>query len=402
MKNLNNLFALLVVSLFLWSCAGDAKTENGAADSPKAGADTTVTDTVAPPPAKIIYKDSIYDQMARFIAGLPQTENSPFKQYEQEEFWQKHQTSFDKNWKKIEDVRLAKMRKWRKEELAKSYDKDLTMFYPFSGPDFLHAHVFYPDAKRYTLFALEKIADMPDMAAMNKDEVEQSIRGVEYALRDIYSKSYFITMHMGSDLNYQKINGVVPVFLVFLTRTGHEILTVNKVALDTSGNLNEVEKFGSNDIKALRITFRETDSPVIKELVYFNFNIKNDNMAKRPEFGNYIRSLGKANTFVKSASYVMHMNSFSTMRELVKEVSSTIFQDDTGIKYKHFEQDQWKIQLYGEYTWPIKDFAKYTHQPDLKKIYEGMPADSIKHLPFFLGYHIVGDKKQNHQMAVKK
>ena len=93
---------------------------------------------------------------------------------------------------------------------------------------------------------------------------------------------------------------------------------------------------------------------------------------------------------------------FSVTRSIVLEVSETIFQDDTGISLKYFDESIWALQLYGEYTWPIKDFAPYTHQPDLMKRYQETEAALIKHLPFPMGYHYWGDQKQNHIIATRK
>ena len=83
----------------------------------------------------------------------------------------------------------------------------------------------------------------------------------------------------------------------------------------------------------------------------------------------------------------MCCNEFSVVRSIVLEISETIFQDDTGISLKYFDESIWTLQLYGEYTWPTTDVESYTHQPDLMKRYQETEAPQIKHLPFPMGYH---------------
>ena len=66
------------------------------------------------------------------------------------------------------------------------------------------------------------------------------------------------------------------------------------------------------------------------------------------------------NTFVKSASYLMHYKSFQKIREIVLNKSLTIFQDDTGLPFKHVNNENWTVKCYGSYVKPIADFDKNT------------------------------------------
>ena len=51
----------------------------------------------------------------------------------------------------------------------------------------------------------------------------------------------------------------------------------------------------------------------------------------------------ECNTFIKSASYLMHYRSFTDIRNIILSKSLTIFQDDTGIPYKYFSDSDWNI-----------------------------------------------------------
>ena len=64
----------------------------------------------------------------------------------------------------------------------------------------------------------------------------------------------------------------------------------------------------------------------------------------------------ECNTFVKSASYLMHYRSFNMIREIVLEKSISLFQDDTGIPFKYMKNRDLNVQCFGKYVKPIKDF----------------------------------------------
>ena len=61
---------------------------------------------------------------------------------------------------------LGKMSNWVDTSfISKSIDTCL-VFYPFSGPDFLHANFLYPNANEYILMALEDVGSMPDWKSL--------------------------------------------------------------------------------------------------------------------------------------------------------------------------------------------------------------------------------------------
>jgi hypothetical protein len=87
-------------------------------------------------------------------------------------------------------------------------------------------------------------------------------------------------------------------------------------------------------------------------------------------------------TFFKATSYMPHEPGFSIIRGRVLANSIAVLQDDSGIQYRHFEPEQWRVQLYGEYTRPYGSFG-WLEQPDLRKAYE---TSRPKPLGFRIGY----------------
>ncbi|MFM7486073.1 MAG: hypothetical protein ACKO13_04030 [Cytophagales bacterium] len=60
--------------------------------------DSTVPENVAPPIQ--IEKDTVLDNAARFIAGLPQLYESSYSALEKDQYWVEYKQSMDANWKK--------------------------------------------------------------------------------------------------------------------------------------------------------------------------------------------------------------------------------------------------------------------------------------------------------------
>ena len=82
--------------------------------------------------------------------------------------------------------------------------------------------------------------------------------------------------------------------------------------------------------------------------------------------------------------------------------TSSIFQDDSGIAIRYVDTNKFDVNLFGKYTRPIKDFSDVTYQKDLAALYEKTPASERPEIPFSLGYHVVSDKIQNHQLFIRR
>ncbi|MGC4050879.1 MAG: hypothetical protein QM757_16050 [Paludibaculum sp.] len=70
-------------------------------------------------------------------------------------------------------------------------------------------------------------------------------------------------------------------------------------------------------------------------------------------FKTYVAGLGKSCTLLKSTSYMMHSDGFKIIRQMVLDDSALIIQDDSGVPWKYFTPEQWKVQLYGDYVSPL-------------------------------------------------
>src|SRR5207247_8698234 len=107
-----------------------------------------------------------------------------------------------------------------------------TMFYMFSGPDFLYANAFYGKATTYVLSALEPPGQVPDLTKLPRGAMGAALYNVEHSLGSILSFSFFITKQMKSDLRAGQISGTLPILYVFLARSGKTLQSLTPIAPD--------------------------------------------------------------------------------------------------------------------------------------------------------------------------
>jgi len=174
--------------------------------------------------------------------------------------------------------------------------------------------------------------------------------------------------------------------LQLLVRTNHTILGFRYVRLDEQGQVTDrtldyhaATRYGN---KGVQIEFRTDADQSLHQLYYFSVNLADDRLTENKPFQAYVQSMKGATTMFKSTSYMVHRKEFSLIRNLVLENSAAVLQDDSGIPYRWFGADVWKVQLYGDYDHPYGSF-KYMEQVDLRKAYK---QPGTKPLPMHVGY----------------
>lgn len=402
---MKNVFPFVFVTFILISaCSSKKENSTSVLDTLRVDSASSKTEVIAeqtPSAVELIKieKDTVLDNAARFIAGLPQLNKNSFTELEKDKYWIDYKASMDANWKKMHDTRLSKIADWEKSTFSKSVDDSLSLFYPFSGPDFLHAFYLFPRAHQYMLAALEPIREVVPLDTSSEKFRDAFLDSLGHSLRDIFNKSYFITNHMEKDL--KQVKGVLPALYFFIERTNHELLAQKFITVDSLGREVELEgkKINWQKTPGVKITFRDRTTQEVKTLYYFSVSISNGGLKDRPNFVRFVTGKAPFNSFVKSASYLMHKDAFTKIKDLLIANSNHIFQDDTGMPYKYVKNKlNWKGQFYGEYVKPVKDFSSELYQTDLDSAYK---ASKPQPLPFSLGYHW-STKKQNYMLFSKE
>jgi hypothetical protein len=316
------------------------------------------------------------DDTARFLAGMMPSVASPLTPLTRDPAWQRHAKFFDSAFAQLEQRQLSRIRAWSEAHLAAPRP---TMFYMFSGPDFLYADAFYSNATTYVLSALEPPGSVPDLTRLPRGGVGAALYSVERSLSSILSFSFFITKQMKIDLHAGQINGTLPVLYVFLARSGKTIRSVSPVALDNNGaTYSGNENPGPNAVRGARIIFAGSDG-VEKTLYYFSTDLSNSGV-KASGFLKFCSTLAPGNSLIKSASYLLHSGNFTTVREFILANSATIIQDDSGVPLQYYSPKKWRFFPFGRYAGPIDEFPGRYQQSYAELFRRAQPID------FGIGY----------------
>ena len=318
------------------------------------------------------------DDVARILAGMKPSDGSPLESIAKDAAFQRNATRLDTSWENLDKRQLSKIRDWSRANLTK---RQSTAFYLFSGPDFLYVNAFLPDAKTYVFAGLEPVGRLPDLASMPRGTVSGLFEEVNASINTVMTYSFFITKEMQDKLRTGALRGTLPIIAVFMARSGKTISDVTYVSIDADGN---EQPLANPDVagpaNGVKITFASPGGKP-QTLYYFSTNLHNSG-AKSTGFLKFCAKLGPGDSFVKSASYLMHDNNFSVARDFLLENSATLTQDDSGIPLRFFDTAKWDLKPFGNYVGPISIF-KGNNQPKLKELFTKAKAPKID---FGVGY----------------
>ncbi|MCX6877174.1 MAG: hypothetical protein NTW21_25700 [Verrucomicrobia bacterium] len=343
---------------------------------------------------------------ARLLAGLLPSADSALVELAQDRAWQQHAKFFDTAWANLERNQLVKVRAWAKTQVPDAFAAKGTVFYMFSGPDFLYADTFFPQARTYVLCGIEPIGPLPDAVRLAPHELGSELRALRDSLDSVLSFSFFITKEMKTDLRNHSLSGTLPLLYIFLARSGKTLCDVSYVSLDANGVLTarqDATRSATSPAPGVRISFVAEGSNTPRTLYYFSTDISDAGL-RQSGFLKFCQTLAPANSCVKSASYLMHESGFSTIRGFLLENTRTLVQDDSGIPCAYFTPDAWQMRVFGSYPGPIPLFRNY-RQPLLAEYYRTTHPPP---LDFGIGYRhhagestlMVATHKPHHKPAV--
>jgi len=299
------------------------------------------------------------DETAHLLAGMPVTGTlAPFMQ---SSGWQAHAAAMDKAWKTKEYFQLGPIASWMGSHADEYYRTSGTMYYMFSGPDFLYAYTFFPEANTYILAGLEPVGQVPDLSRMSPEMLNANLGALRNAMSTLLITHYFVTEEMRAEIGRSNLNGTLPILYVFLARLGCTVLDTTHVSSPAEG---------------VRITFSHGGRA--QTLYYFRTDLSGGNSA----FLRWCAARGPGVSLIKAASYLMHGDGFSGVRNFLLEHSSFIVQDDSGVPLRAFHKP-WALEFYGRFIPHGEKFGKYDQQA-LAEIYKRNPPPP--ELGFASGY----------------
>lgn len=364
MKLLLLAFAVLAVA-----CGSPTSPPVGSSKPPPPAVDPVPEVAIA---SAVVDRDAL-QATARRLAGL---------ETDVEGAWRRHSELMTEIWTQVEEQHLGPMRSWAETALPLA-TPEAPLYYPFGGPDLPSVLQFFPSASAYVLVGLESPGRIPDLEGLADDALEIELERLREGLKNLAEAGYFVTKRMETDFVALHLEGVLPVLHIFLARAGYVPTSVEFIELDASGSVIAMEKATHRTATATRIRFTSADSDSERELFYFSRDLSNAGLAEAPSFSAFLQSLGAFNTFMKSASYLLHMGDFTAHKNFLVAHAGTILQDDSGIPLRDLSSENWRLRYFGTYSRTLPTYREW-FQEDLAGVYEqsGIPA-----LPFAIGYH---------------
>ena len=315
---------------------------------------------------------SSVQEQAEFLAGMPLSRNSPLVPFQECADYRHYQQELQEQWAFCKRIRYESMQQWGHEHLGQNRATRGVVRYLFGGPDFLNAHAFFPNARIMVLGGLEPVGEVPPPETLTPEAMSVGLKALREALHNSLFCGYFITSEMRPQLLQGSFRGVLPVLFTELALTENQILSVEMV-----------KPFGSPGVKILyaRFDLRADTQPQI--LYYFQADLSNGKEGTR--FLNWLGALGNGVSYLKAASYLLPLDSFSQTREFLLKTSALILQDDSGIPFADFHTDLWKVQLFGVYLEPLAVF-KLHRDPAMETGYASSAYGGP--LGFGVGYHV--------------
>jgi hypothetical protein len=324
---------------------------------------------------------------ARVLAGFdPEIDDERFTHLTGQKAWREQISACRAGANKLKQ-RLGAIDTWRREHLGAETSGG-TLVYPFSGPDFVNAYAMFPNCDNYVFFSLEEPGVPPLLEKMDEQRLQRTLADLRTALNDLVHLNFFITPNMDQQVRASSLRGIAPVLLAMMALLDLRIERFSKIELwpervETIAQL-PAGKRPKLPMQAIQIDFVHPANGRSQTLWYFSLDASDAQLKHYPEFIEWLRDFREPIVLLKSASYLLHGESFRQVRSFILDRAGQIVQDDTGIPYRLLSDEPWQVALYGRYEQPV-DLFKKRYQTDLAKAFS--KSTISKNVPFPFGYN---------------
>ncbi|MGC4014074.1 MAG: hypothetical protein QM755_06075 [Luteolibacter sp.] len=308
------------------------------------------------------------NDVALFLAGKPVHHGAALAQMQMTANYKSYSDDMRYRWRYYASRRTYKQSTWSDANLAPTIGSPNTLLYPFGGPDLLHAIGMFPHTSTYVLLGLEPAGTLPMLEGQDPGAVFGALSQLSRSVDTQLKVGYFITKDMRSDLANGPLQGVTPILL-------------STIGL-MNGTVQNIQGISAGGNSGVQIDFRIPGSGS-KRVIYVAGDLSNRGFSGG--YRSWLSSYGGSVAYFKAASYLMHDDGFSGIRNYVLSSCQSVVQDDSGIPFRYYSG--WQTKLFGSYDTPIELFAKHA-QPDLKAAYSA--AGPVPQVPFGSGYQVRG------------
>lgn len=272
------------------------------------------------------------------------------------------------------------LRKWTAEEVAPPTGG--TVFYPFSGPDFVTVAQMFPEAERYVLVAIQPAGEVVDTRAMNPMAAIAFKSKFNLEWMKFGYLGFFRTLDLNENTASTKTRLTsTPVMMAFAAALGFRVESVAPLRFNAdTAEFNPVDAATEKKWPSVRISLSKDERKVT--LDYISMDLSDGFLKSHTPELNWIRKSAGNPTLLKAASHLLPKPYFSACRAAIVDSAPLLIQDETGLEYGDLIK-MGTVSLHGRFSGVFRLFNQ-TSQRDLAAAY--LKAGQKSMLPFAFSY----------------
>lgn len=255
-----------------------------------------------------------------------------------------------------------------------------TVFYPFSGPDFVTLAHAFPKADRYVMVAIQAAGAPVTLATMPPERAQ----GFQTKFIREWMKFSRLAFFRTDDLNEDQRDqfapiGITTILSTFALFTGFDVVDIYPIVYDV--NTGDFIKSTTGQWRSVRLVLSKAGKPIV--LDYVSLDLSDSSLSKNEHMRVWLAREAKNPILIKAASHLLQESYFSVIRDILVENATMVVQDETGLDYTYLTQIG-QVDLYGGFLFPHELFNR-KKQDSLRKAY--LESTHTKPLPFAFSYN---------------
>jgi hypothetical protein len=275
------------------------------------------------------------------------------------------------------------MSEWAKTEVRGASGG--TVFYPFSGPDFVTVSHLFPQADRFVMVAMQAAGEPADMANMSSGRMQNFQAKFMREWMKFSRLAFFRTDDLNEDLRDKHAQiGVTTILITFALYSGYDVKAVYPIVFDeASGDYIK----GNGPWKSVRLELSKAGKPVV--LDYVSLDLSDGVLSQSASTRAWLARESRHPVLLKAASHLLQETYFEVLRDILVENATMVIQDETGLNYTNLAQIG-PVDLYGGFLYPHELFNR-KKQESLAQAYR--ESKDVKPLPFAFSYNKTTERR---------
>ena len=269
------------------------------------------------------------------------------------------------------------MTEWAKTEIK--FSGTGTVFYPFSGPDFVTLSQLYPNADRYVMVAMQAAGEPALLAPMSPDRAQHFQTKFLREWKRFAYNAFFITAELEADRFAKSAHiGITTILTTFALYSGYDVVELYPIAYDSaSGQFIK----SAGPYNSVRLVLKKNGKTVA--LDYVSLDLSDQNLLVKEPMRGWLSHMTQHPMLIKAASHLLQDGNFIVLRDMIVKNAPMVVQDETGVDYSHLKKIG-PVDLYGGFSLPFEQFSPHKQQ-SLAQAYRQAPA--VKPMPFAFSYN---------------